>query len=119
MLSIIGVKRSEHAVRPRAVQFIAGNTMRVVVGLVAAGAVSVCIGGTVWMMSAASPPPEKAQQTAAAPIPPSNPVPKVEPAAEITGSVSVPEAKPAAGPAKRACSNPNALGIGRVVEIDS
>jgi peptidoglycan/xylan/chitin deacetylase (PgdA/CDA1 family) len=94
--------------------------MRVGVGLVAAGAVAVavCVGGAVWMMSAASPP-EKVQQAAAAPIPPSNPAPKAEPLADVTGTVQVPEPKPVPAPAKRACSNPNALGIGRVVEIDT
>jgi peptidoglycan/xylan/chitin deacetylase (PgdA/CDA1 family) len=70
------------------------------------------------MMSAASPP-EKLQQAAAAPIPASNPAPKVEPPADITGTVQAPEAKPVPSAAKRACSNPNALGIGRVVEIDT
>jgi peptidoglycan/xylan/chitin deacetylase (PgdA/CDA1 family) len=94
--------------------------MRVGVGLVAAGAVAVavCIGGAGWMMSAASPP-EKIQQAAAALMPPTDAAPKAEPQADITGSVQVPESKPVPAPAKRACSNPNALGIGRVVEIDT
>jgi peptidoglycan/xylan/chitin deacetylase (PgdA/CDA1 family) len=86
--------------------------------LVAAGAVSVCVGGGVWMMS--SPPEnvqqaEKAQPAAVAAIPAS----KAEALADITGTVPAPEAKPAPAPAKRACANPNALGIGRVVEIDT
>jgi peptidoglycan/xylan/chitin deacetylase (PgdA/CDA1 family) len=93
--------------------------MRIVIGLVAAGAVSVCVGGGVWMMSAASSSPEKVQQAAAAPVPPANPAPKAEPAADITGSVAAPEPKAAPSPAKRACANPNALGISRVVEIDT
>jgi peptidoglycan/xylan/chitin deacetylase (PgdA/CDA1 family) len=88
--------------------------------LVAAGAVSVCVGGGVWMMSAASPPEkvqqaEKAQPAAVAALP----APKAEALADVTGTVPAPEAKPAPAPAKRACANPNALGIGRVVEIDT
>jgi peptidoglycan/xylan/chitin deacetylase (PgdA/CDA1 family) len=96
--------------------------MRVVAGLVAAGAVSVCVGGAVWMMSS---PPEKVQQAeqaqpaAVAAIPPASPAPQADPLADVTGTVPAPEAKPAPSPAKRACANPAALGIGRVVEIDT
>ncbi|HEV7878500.1 polysaccharide deacetylase family protein [Bradyrhizobium sp.] len=97
--------------------------MRVVAGLVAAGAVSVCVGGGVWMMSAASPPErvqqaEKAQPAAVAAIPPA-PAAQANPLADVTGTVPATEPKPVPSPAKRACANPNALGIGRVVEIDT
>ena len=96
--------------------------MRVVAGLVAAGAVSVCVGGAVWMMS--SPPEnvqqaEKAQPSAVAAIAPASPAPQAEPLADVTGTVAAPEAKPVPSPVKRACANPAALGIGRVVEIDT
>jgi peptidoglycan/xylan/chitin deacetylase (PgdA/CDA1 family) len=90
----------------------------------AAGVVSACLGGAVWMMSAASPPEkvqqaEKAPSAAVAAIAPANPASKADTLADVTGTVSAPEAKPAPAPAKRACANPNALGIGRVVEIDT
>jgi peptidoglycan/xylan/chitin deacetylase (PgdA/CDA1 family) len=96
--------------------------MRVVIGLAAAGIVSVCVGGAVWMVSAASPPEkvqpaEKTLAAAAPAAPPAQLAAKAEALADVTGTVPAPEAKPA--PAKRACANPNALGIGRVVEIDT
>jgi peptidoglycan/xylan/chitin deacetylase (PgdA/CDA1 family) len=96
----------------------------VVVGLVAAGLVSVGVGGAAWMMSSA-PPPEKVQAAEKSPAPAAPVVPaaqlaaKADPLADVTGTVPAPEAKPAPAPAKRACANPNALGIGRVVEIDT
>jgi peptidoglycan/xylan/chitin deacetylase (PgdA/CDA1 family) len=98
--------------------------MRVAIGLAAAGTVSICAGGALWMMSAASSPTLKVElaekaPTAAAPVTPASPAPKAEPLADVTGTVPAPEAKPAPSPAKRACANPNALGIGRVVEIDT
>jgi peptidoglycan/xylan/chitin deacetylase (PgdA/CDA1 family) len=96
--------------------------MRIVIGLVAAGAVSVCVGGALWMTSSASPP-EKAQQAEktqpAAVAATANPAPQAERLADVTGTIPAPEAKPVPPAAKRACSNPNALGIGRVVEIDT
>jgi peptidoglycan/xylan/chitin deacetylase (PgdA/CDA1 family) len=98
--------------------------MRIVIGLAAAGVVSICVGGAVWMVSAASPlakvqQAENAPSAAVAALVPASPAPKAEAPADITGSVSAPEAKPVPSPAKRACANPNALGIGRVVEIDT
>ncbi len=99
--------------------------MRVlVVGLVAAGIVSAGVGGAVWMLSSASPP-EKVQAAEKTPGP-AAPVAaaaqlaaKADALADVTGTVSASEPKPAPSPAKRACANPNALGIGRVVEIDT
>jgi peptidoglycan/xylan/chitin deacetylase (PgdA/CDA1 family) len=99
--------------------------MRVVVaGLVAAGLVSAGIGGAVWMMSSAAPPEkvqaaEKALAPAATAAPAAQIASKTEALADVTGTVPASEPKPAPSPAKRACANPNALGIGRVVEIDT
>jgi peptidoglycan/xylan/chitin deacetylase (PgdA/CDA1 family) len=93
--------------------------MRIVVaGLVVAGLVSVGAGGAVWMRSSASPP-EKIQAAEKTQAPAAQLAAKAEALADVTGTVPAPEAKPAAAPAKRACANPNALGIGRVVEIDT
>jgi peptidoglycan/xylan/chitin deacetylase (PgdA/CDA1 family) len=89
--------------------------------LVVAGLVSVGAGGAVWMTTSASPP-EKAQtaEKAPAPIAPAAQLAaKADTLADVTGTVPASEAKPAPAPAKRACANPNALGIGRVVEIDT
>jgi peptidoglycan/xylan/chitin deacetylase (PgdA/CDA1 family) len=97
--------------------------MRIVIGLAAAGVVSICVGGAVWMMSSA-PAPENIQpagKTLAA-APQAAPASKAEAMADVTGTVPAPEPKSAPAPApaaKRACANPNALGIGRVVEIDT
>src|SRR3954453_5183947 len=96
--------------------------MRVVaVGLVAAGLVSAGIGGAVWMMRSPSPADkvEAAEKVAAPAAPAAQLAAKAEALADVTGTVTVPAAKPVASPAKRACANPNALGIGRVVEIDT
>jgi peptidoglycan/xylan/chitin deacetylase (PgdA/CDA1 family) len=99
--------------------------MRVVVaGLVVAGLVTVGAGGAVWMKSSAAPP-EKTQTAEKTPGPaaPAAPVAqlaaKADPLADVTGTVPASEPKPAPALAKRACANPNALGIGRVVEIDT
>jgi peptidoglycan/xylan/chitin deacetylase (PgdA/CDA1 family) len=93
----------------------------VVVGLVVAGLVSVGAGGAVWMKSSASPP-EKTQTAEKAPAPAAPAAQlaaKADTLADVTGTVPASEPKPAPAPAKRACANPNALGIGRVVEIDT
>ena len=99
--------------------------MRVAVaGLVVAGLVSVGAGGAIWKMSAASPP-EKVQAAEQTPAPAAPVAPaaqlaaKADPLADVTGTVPASQPKPAPSPAKRACANPNALGIGRVVEIDT
>jgi peptidoglycan/xylan/chitin deacetylase (PgdA/CDA1 family) len=63
--------------------------MRIAAGLIFASAVSLCASGAAWSQT---------------------PAPK--PAA-------TPQAAPAPAPAKAPCANPNALGIGRVVEIDT
>jgi peptidoglycan/xylan/chitin deacetylase (PgdA/CDA1 family) len=97
--------------------------MRVVVaGLVVAGLVSVGAGGAVWMRSSASPA-EKvqaaAEKTPASAAPAAQLAAKADALADVTGTVPASEPKPAPAPTKRACANPNALGIGRVVEIDT
>jgi peptidoglycan/xylan/chitin deacetylase (PgdA/CDA1 family) len=98
--------------------------MRVaVVGLVVAGLLSVGAGGAVWMMGSAAPP-EKVQTAEKTPAPaapagPAAQLAKAEALADVTGTVPAAEPKPAPAAAKRACANPNALGIGRVVEIDT
>ena len=98
--------------------------MRVAVaGLVVAGLVSIGAGGAVWMTSSAAPPEKIQTAEKAVPAAPAAPAAqlaaKADALADVTGTVPAPEAKPAPTPAKRACANPNALGIGRVVEIDT
>jgi peptidoglycan/xylan/chitin deacetylase (PgdA/CDA1 family) len=96
--------------------------MRVgVAGLVVAALVSVGAGGAVWMTSSAAPPEkvQAAEKTSTPAAPAAQLAVKADALADVTGTVPAPEAKPAPVPAKRACANPNALGIGRVVEIDT
>src|SRR5258706_8306735 len=66
-----------------------GNAMRITAGLILAGAVSLCASSAAWSQT---------------------PAPKA-PAA--------PPAPAAARPAKPPCANPDAIGIARVVEIDT
>src|SRR6202158_5214258 len=72
-----------------------GNMMRIAAGLIFAGVVSLCASGTAWSQTPAT---RGAAALQAAPAP-------------------FPAAAPA--PAKMPCANPNALGIARVVEIDT
>jgi peptidoglycan/xylan/chitin deacetylase (PgdA/CDA1 family) len=80
--------------------------MRIAAGLIFAGAVSLLSSGAAWSQTppaakgAAAPPAAAPQATAAA-------APAPAPAAV------------AAQPARAPCSNPNALGVGRTVEIDT
>jgi peptidoglycan/xylan/chitin deacetylase (PgdA/CDA1 family) len=69
--------------------------MRIAAGLIFAGVVSLCTSGTAWSQTPAT---KGAAALQAAPAP-------------------FPAAAPA--PAKMPCANPNALGIARVVEIDT
>jgi peptidoglycan/xylan/chitin deacetylase (PgdA/CDA1 family) len=71
------------------------NKMRIAAGLIFASAISLCASGTAWSQT---PAPKGAAAPQAAPAP-------------------VPAAAPA--PAKAPCANPNALGIARIVEIDT
>ena len=80
---------------------IRGNTMRIAAGLIFAGVVSLCASGTAWSQTPATKG-AATLQTAPAPFP---------------APAAVPAAAPA--PAKMPCANPNALGIARVVEIDT
>jgi peptidoglycan/xylan/chitin deacetylase (PgdA/CDA1 family) len=80
--------------------------MRFAAGLIFASAVSLCIAGSAWSQTAA---PKAATSSQAA----------AQPAAAATPA---PSAAPASNPpplSKAACKNPDALGIGRVVEIDT
>jgi peptidoglycan/xylan/chitin deacetylase (PgdA/CDA1 family) len=65
------------------------NKMRIAAGLIFAGAVSLCASGAAWSQT---------------------PAPKGE---------TAPQAAAAPAPAKAPCANPNALGIARIVEIDT
>src|SRR6266446_6415704 len=71
-----------------------GNTMRIAAGLILAGAVSLCASGAAWSQTPAPKGPAT-PQAAATPAP------------------------AAARPAKPPCANPDAIGIARVVEIDT
>jgi len=71
--------------------------MRMAAGFIVAGVISLCAGGAAWSQT---PPAKTDAKPAAAPAP-----------------AAMPAAAPAA--AKMPCSNPDALGIGRVVEIDT
>src|SRR4051812_10982811 len=123
MFSTIALQHHQRAVRWGAVPSFASDVMRIVIGLAAAGVVSICVGGAVWMMGS-SPTPEKIQPvetTSAATAPPAAAqlAARADVAADVTGTVPAADPKPAPAPAKRACANPNALGIGRVVEVDT
>src|SRR3989442_7550475 len=71
-----------------------GNTMRIAAGLILAGAVSLCASGAAWSQTPAPKGPATPQAAAA-------------------------RAPAAARPAKPPCANPDAIGIARVVEIDT
>lgn len=76
-----------------------GINMRIASGWIFASAVSLCALGAAWSQTAA---PKSAAAPQAAPAPAASPPSATAPA-----------------PTKAACANPNALGIGRVVEIDT
>ena len=87
--------------------------MRIAAGLIFAGAVSFCAAGALAQSPrAGSVPPAAAPAPAAKPAPAPTPAPAATPAA-------APAAAPAPAPAKSTCANPDALGVGRVVEIDT
>jgi peptidoglycan/xylan/chitin deacetylase (PgdA/CDA1 family) len=73
--------------------------MRMAAGFIVAGVISLCASGAAWSQT---PPAKTDAKPAAAPAPAAVPSPAAAPAA-----------------AKMPCSNPDALGIGRVVEIDT
>jgi peptidoglycan/xylan/chitin deacetylase (PgdA/CDA1 family) len=80
--------------------------MRIAAGLVFAGAVSLLSSGAAWSQTPPTPKGAAAPQAAAAPV--AAPAPAAAPAAAQ-----------AAQPARAACTNPNALGVSRTVEIDT
>src|SRR4029078_7847631 len=88
------------------------NKMRIAAGLIFAGAVSLLASSAAWSQTppargAGSPP-----QAAPAPAPPRAPLPPPQPAPP-------PAPPPAPVSTRPPCNNPNALGIGRTVEIDT
>jgi peptidoglycan/xylan/chitin deacetylase (PgdA/CDA1 family) len=99
--------------------------MRIVAGLLIAGTVVVCAAGAMWMRTGASLSAEGIQQAAAAPVLPKQLAPKMDlktdPKTDALADVtaSIPEPKPATSAVIPACANPNALGIARVVEVDT
>ena len=92
--------------------------MRITAGLIFASSISLLLAGAAW---AQTPPATKgaaAPQAAAAPK--AAPAPAAAPAAAAPQTAAAPAAAPAtAQPARAACTNPNALGVGRTVEIDT
>src|SRR6476619_6702683 len=92
--------------------------MRITAGLIFASSISLLLAGAAW---AQTPPAAKgaaAPQAAAAPK--AAPAPAAAPAAAAPQTAAAPAAAPAtAQPARAACTNPNALGVGRTVEIDT
>lgn len=77
--------------------------MRIAAGLIFAGAVSLLSSGAAWSQT-----PPAAKGAAAAP-----------PAAAAPAAAAPAAATAMAQPARATCSNPNALGVGRTVEIDT
>src|SRR5882757_9055562 len=88
-----------------------GNKMRIAAGLIFASAVSLCASGAAWSQTAAN---KGAAVPQAAPAPAPAAAPKSAAAPQAT-----PAPTPAAAPAKAPCANPNAIGIARIVEIDT
>jgi peptidoglycan/xylan/chitin deacetylase (PgdA/CDA1 family) len=80
--------------------------MRIAAGLIFAGAVSLLSSGAAWSQT-----PPAAKGAAAAPAGP--------PAAAAPAAAAPAAATAMAQPARATCSNPNALGVGRTVEIDT
>ena len=79
--------------------------MRIAAGLVFAGAVSLLSSGAAWSQT---PPAAKGAAT-----------PQTAAAAPAAAAAAAPAAAQSGQPARAACSNPNALGVGRTVEIDT
>jgi peptidoglycan/xylan/chitin deacetylase (PgdA/CDA1 family) len=88
--------------------------MRFAAGLIIASAVSLCVSGGAWSQTAAPKPAQAAGQPAA-------PAPQAA-APQATAAPAPATPAPGAAPAplsKAACTNPDALGIARTVEIDT
>src|SRR5689334_7782327 len=84
-----------------------------VAGLILASAMSVALTGAAWSQTPAAKP-AAATQAAPAPAPAAAPAPAPQAAAPAPQP-----ARQAAQPARAACTNPNALGVARTVEIDT
>ncbi|WFU44772.1 polysaccharide deacetylase family protein [Bradyrhizobium sp. CB82] len=82
--------------------------MRVAAGLILASAISLAMASAAW-----------SQTTAAKPAAATQAAPAAAPAPAPAAAASPPPAAQAAQPARAACSNPNALGVARTVEIDT
>jgi peptidoglycan/xylan/chitin deacetylase (PgdA/CDA1 family) len=85
--------------------------MRFAAGLIFASAVSLCVSGNAWSQAAAPKAAAAAPQAAASPAAPA-------PAAPAAPAPAASNAAPAPL-SKAACTNPDALGIARTVEIDT
>ncbi|MGC2809068.1 MAG: polysaccharide deacetylase family protein [Bradyrhizobium sp.] len=93
--------------------------MRSALGLMLASVVAAVVIAGVWFWASSPRPGAPSPSTARAEpadVAAAKPVAMPEAPVEITGSIS---AAPAAAPQKAACSNPDALGVSRVVEIDT
>jgi peptidoglycan/xylan/chitin deacetylase (PgdA/CDA1 family) len=101
------------------------NTMRVAAGLILASAMSVAMMGAAWSQTPAAKPAAATQAapaaaTVAAPAAAAAAAPAAAPAAAAPAAfANPPPPAQAAQPARAACSNPNALGVARTVEIDT
>jgi peptidoglycan/xylan/chitin deacetylase (PgdA/CDA1 family) len=91
--------------RDRKRDYLGKNKMRIAAGLIFAGAVSLLASGAAWSQT----PPAKGAAS-----PPAAPAPAAAPQAALA-----PAPKAVAAPARPACTNPNALGVARTVEIDT
>jgi peptidoglycan/xylan/chitin deacetylase (PgdA/CDA1 family) len=94
-----------------------GFKMRITAGLIFAGAVSLCASGVAWSQTT----PPKATVPAATPkaaAPAATPKAAATPQSAAPAPQAAVPARPPAPP-KAACANPDALGIARVVEIDT
>ena len=100
-------RRLERATAEHGIKY-KGNKMRFAAGLIFASAVSLCVSGNAWSQTAA-PKAATAARTAAAP----------QAARPPRAPAAAPAGSPPAPLSKAACTNPDALGIARVVEIDT
>jgi peptidoglycan/xylan/chitin deacetylase (PgdA/CDA1 family) len=92
------------------------NTMRVAVGLILASAMSVALTSAAWSQTPAAKPVAATPAVPAA-MPATAPAPAAPAAAQSAAFPPPPQQAPQ--PARAACTNPNALGVARTVEIDT
>ncbi|WP_456705266.1 MULTISPECIES: polysaccharide deacetylase family protein [unclassified Bradyrhizobium] len=91
--------------------------MRVAAKLILASAISVALTGAAWSQTPAAKP-AAATQAAPAATPAAAPA-AAAPAAQPNAAAFPPPPQQAPQPARAACTNPNALGVARTVEIDT